>query len=183
MKKIISLYCFVFFFAINSFSQNYITRNGNISFSSHTPLEDVKAQNNEVVSVLNTSSGSLEFKAAVKSFHFQKTAMEEHFNKDDYMASEKYPKAGFNGTITNLSAVNFSKDGTYNVTVSGNLIIKDVTKPVTAKGTVTIQNGNVTVNSTFTIKRKDYNVIGESFVQKKLSDDIQVTVNCQYEKQ
>jgi len=182
MKKIISACCFVFF-AITAFSQNFITRNGNISFYSHPPLEDVKAQNNEVVSFLNSSTGDLQFKAAVKSFHFEKTAMEDHFNNDDYMASAKYPKAGFEGKITNISAVDFSKDGTYNVTVSGNLTIRDVTKPVTAKGTITVQGGKVTANAVFNIKRKDYNVIGESFVQKKISDDIQITVNCQYDKQ
>ncbi len=183
MKKTSIALLLLFFFAKNDFAQTYITRNGNISFYSHTPLEDVKAQNNEAVSVLNGATGDLEFKVAVKSFHFVKTAMEDHFNNDDYMASEKYPKAGFKGKITNISAVNFSKDGTYNVTVSGDLTIRDVTKKVSAQGTVTVKGGGVTVNSTFTIKRKDYNVIGESFVQKKISEDIQITVNCQYDKQ
>src|SRR5678810_1414316 len=107
----------------------------------------------------NATTGDLEFKIAVKSFHFVKTAMESHFNDDDYMASDKYPKAGFKGKITNISAVNFSKDGMYNVTASGDLTVRDVTKPVTAKGTITVSNGNVTVASVFTIKRKEYNVI------------------------
>jgi len=183
MKKIISVFSLIFFVAVAGFSQNYITRNGNISFSSHTALEDVKAQNNETVSVLNSATGDLEFKVAIKSFHFVKTAMEGHFNDDDYMASDKYPKAGFKGKITNISAVNFSKDGTYNVTASGDLTIRDVTKPVSITGTVTVNNGKVIVNSTFSIKRKEYNVIGESFVQNKISEDIQITVNCQYDKQ
>ena len=183
MKKIISVCSLIFFSTATVFSQNYITRNGNISIYSHTPLEDVKAQNNEAVSVLNATTGDLEFKIAVKSFHFVKTAMESHFNDDDYMASAKYPKAGFKGKITNISAVNFSKDGTYNVTANGDLTIRDVTKPVSSTGTVTVSNGKVTVNSTFSIKRKEYNVIGESFVQNKISEDIQITVNCQYDKQ
>ena|ERR1700759_1738401 len=182
MKKIILSYFFACVF-VNAFSQNYLTRNGNISFYSHTPLEEVKAQNNEAVSVLNSATGDIEFRIAVKSFHFVKTAMEEHFNDDDYMASEKYPKAGFKGKISNISAVDFSKDGTYKVSVSGDLTIRDVTKPITADGTITVKGGVVTVNSIFNVKRKDYNVIGESFVQSKISDDIQITVNCEYEKQ
>ena len=156
-----------FFLQTSTFSQTYITRNGNVSFYSHTALEDVKAQNNEAVSVLNAATGDLEFKVAIKSFHFAKTAMEEHFNNDDYMASEKYPKAGFKGKIDNISAVNFSKDGTYNVSVSGDLTIRDVTKSITATGTITVRDGNVTVTSTFSVKRKEYNVIGESFVTEK----------------
>jgi polyisoprenoid-binding protein YceI len=183
MKKVFATCSLFLFFVITAFSQTYITRNGSISFSSHTPLEDVKAQNNEAVSVLNPSTGDLEFKVAVKSFHFVKTAMEDHFNNDDYMASEKYPKAGFKGKIQNITAVDLSKDGVYKVTVSGDLTIRDVTKPITAQGTIKVEGGMVTVTSTFTIKRKDYNVIGEAFVQKKISEDIEITVNCQYEKQ
>ncbi|HEX5155430.1 MAG TPA: YceI family protein [Parafilimonas sp.] len=183
MKKIISVCCLTFFIAATAYSQTYITRNGNISIYSHTPLEDVKAQNNEVASVLNAATGDLEFKLAVKSFHFEKTAMEDHFNDDDYMASGKYPKAGFKGKVTNISSADLSKDGKYNVTASGDLTIRDVTKPVTATGTITVNNGKATLASTFTIKRKEYNVIGESFVQKKISEDIQITVNCQYDKQ
>ena len=180
MKNIILL----FFLFLGSYAnaQDYLTRNGNITFYSHTPLEDVKASNNEVVSLLNTSTGSFEFKVAIKSFHFAKQAMEDHFNNSDYIDSEKYPKASFSGKITNLSAVNFTKDGTYNVTVDGNLTIKDVTKPVSVKGTIIISNGKVTAQSVFTIKRLDYHIVGESFVQKKLSDDIQINVNCQYDK-
>lgn len=182
MKKIFVSTLIIACTVTASFSQNYLTRNGNISFSSHTALEDVKAQNNEVVSTINSSAGDVEFRVAVKSFHFAKTAMEEHFNDDDYMASEKFPKAGFKGTINNISAVNFSKDGEYSVEVSGNLTIKDVTKPVTASGKITIKNGSVHVESSFSIQRKDYNVIGESFVQKKIGETIQITINCDYDK-
>jgi len=183
MKKLISVCSLVFLFAMTAISQIYITRNGNISIYSHTPLEDIKAQNNEAVSVLNAATGDLEFKIAIKSFHFAKTSMEEHFNNDDYMASGKYPKAGFKGKIASISAVDFSKDGVYNVTASGNLTIRDVTKPVSATGTITVTNSKTILASTFTIKRKEYNVIGESFVQQKISEEIQITVNCQYDKQ
>ncbi|MBV9962425.1 MAG: YceI family protein [Parafilimonas sp.] len=183
MKKFLVAVAILFFSYATTFGQNYITRNGNVSFYSHTPLEDIKAQNNEAVSVLNASTGDLEFKVAIKSFHFAKTAMEDHFNNDDYMASEKYPKAGFKGKIENVSAVNFSKDGTYNISVSGDLTIKNVTKSIKAAGTVKVSGGNISVNSTFTVKRKDYNVIGESFLQKRIGEDIQITINCQYEKQ
>lgn len=168
--------------AFNVNAQDYLTRNGNISIYSHTDLEDVKGNNNEVVSLLNSATGSFDFKVAIKSFHFAKAAMEDHFNDENYMETDKYPKAGFSGKITNMADINFSKDGVYTVTVSGNLTVKDVTKPVTAKGTITVKNGKVSIQSTFTVKRKDYHVMGQSFVQSKLSDDIQITVNCDYDK-
>jgi polyisoprenoid-binding protein YceI len=170
------------FFIVHAGAQNYLTRNGNISFSSHTPLEDVNAENNEVVSTLNTATGAFEFKAAIKSFHFKKTAMEQHFGDEDYMDAEKYPKASFSGKISDLSSVNFEKDGTYKVTVQGNLTVKDVTKPISADGTITVKNGAITAQSNFNVNRKEYHVIGEAFVQQKIEDEIHISVNCQYEK-
>ncbi|HRH59268.1 MAG TPA: YceI family protein [Chitinophagaceae bacterium] len=180
MKKIFVILSIVLC-AKNLHAQNYLTRNGQISFYSHTALEDINADNNEVVSVLNPS-GSIDFKIAVKSFHFKKQAMEDHFNDADYMDSEKYPKASFSGKITNISAVDFTKDGTYNITVQGNLTIKDVTKAVTVQGTITIKGGVVSAVASFSVKRKDYHVIGESFTQSKISEDIKISVNCVYEK-
>ena len=182
MKPIFFSFFLFFLVAISGKAQNYLTRNGNVAFHSHTPLEDVDAENNEVVSVLNTATGQFDFRIAVKSFHFKKTAMEEHFNDADYMDAAKYPKAGFTGKITNLSAVDFTKDGVYKITVQGNLTIRDVTKVVTADGTITIKSGIVTAQSSFTIKRKEYHVIGEAFVQQKIGEDVNIIVNCQYEK-
>ncbi|HXL55921.1 MAG TPA: hypothetical protein VN958_06680, partial [Chitinophagaceae bacterium] len=60
MKTIPFIICLFLF--LHTKAQDYITRNGNISFSSHTPLEDVNAENNEVASTLNTATGAFEFK-------------------------------------------------------------------------------------------------------------------------
>ena len=81
--------------------------------------------------------------------------MEDHFNNPDYMDSEKFPKASFFRKITNLADVNFAKDGNYNVTVEGNLTIKNVTKPVSTKGTITVGGGKVTAKATFSVKEKN----------------------------
>lgn len=180
MKTLLIIACL--FATVNVNAQDFLTRNGSISIYSHTIMEDVLGNNNEVVSLLNSSTGNFDFKVAIKSFHFAKQAMEDHFNDENYMETDKFPKAGFSGKITNPGDVNFTKDGVYNVIVSGNLTIKDVTKPITTKGTITVKSGKVTAQSTFSVKRKEFNVIGQSFVQSKLSDDIQLTVNCQYEK-
>ena len=117
MKKVITVILLTAGIFSAATAQNYITRNGNVSIFSSTPIEDIKAQNNEAVSALNSSTGDIEFKIAIKSFHFPKTAMEKDFNTPDYMNSEQYPKAGFKGKITNLSAVKFSQDGTYKINV------------------------------------------------------------------
>jgi polyisoprenoid-binding protein YceI len=180
MKSILLL--ITLFFTFCATAQDLITRNGSISFFSHTALEDINADNNEVASTLNSTTGAFEFKAAIKSFHFKKTAMEQHFGDEEYMDAAKYPKASFSGKITNLSSVNFTKDGTYKVTVQGNLTIRDVTKPITVEGTITITNGVVAAQSKFDVNRREYHVIGQAFLQQKIGEQIHISINCQYEK-
>jgi hypothetical protein len=167
MKK---LFCIslILSFALSAHNQTFITRNGNVSFYSHTPVEDIKADNNEAVSVLNASTGDIEFKIAIKSFHFSKTAMEEHFNDDDYMGSEKFPKADFKGKINNISSINFLKDGTYNVSINGTLTIKDVTKPVSSQGTITVKTELLLLQQVLVFSVKIITLLENHSFRKKL---------------
>lgn len=181
MKKLVFL-MIVTMMAGSAFAQDYLTRNGKISFHSSTPIEDIDAVNNEVLSSLNTATGEFNFRVAILGFKFDAVDMQKHFNGDTYMNSAKYPRASFTGKITDLSSVDFKKDGTYNVTVQGNLTIKDVTKPVSASGTITVKGGKITARSEFKIKRAEYNVSGEAIHEKKIGQVITIKVDCTYDK-
>jgi hypothetical protein len=54
----------------------FITRHGQISFFSKTPLENIDAVNNEVSSALNLQTGELGFAVLIRSFHFERALME-----------------------------------------------------------------------------------------------------------
>ena len=58
----------------------WFTRNGNIKFHAGTSLEDIDAVNNDVASLFNSKTGDFAFTVLIKSFHFRRTLMEEHFN-------------------------------------------------------------------------------------------------------
>lgn len=158
-----------------------LTRNGQISFFSTTPVEDIRAVNNEVSSVLNTKTGAMQFVVLIKSFQFKKAAMQEHFNKENYMNSDLYPKAEFKGNITDLSKVDFSKDGTYPVSVEGNLTMHGVTNKMKAPGTVTVKDGKVSAASKFNVKLADYKITVPAFVSAKIAETVEINVNCNYE--
>ena len=71
MKRIIFIFCFLsLLYSTNA--QKYITKTGNISFYSHTPIEDIRAYNNLAASVLDISTGEIVFQVPVKSFKFEK---------------------------------------------------------------------------------------------------------------
>ncbi len=159
----------------------YMTKTGKVSFYSRANSpEKVEADNNEVSSMLNTQTGDLVFAILLKSFHFERALMEEHFN-ENYVESNKYPKSTFKGKITNLTSVNFSKDGAYPVMVEGELTLHGVTKKVSYTGSLVVKGGKINATSKFFIKLKDYNVTIPSLVADKISEDIDVTVDCKYE--
>ena len=167
MKRLIVLF-FLFNLVLAVNAQKYMTKNGFIGFYSHTPMEDIKAENNQVVGALDISTGEMVFQALIKSFHFDRALMEEHFN-ENYMESDKIPKSMFKGKITNLSAVDFTKNGAYDVTVEGDLTIHDVTNKITTKGTIEVVSGGINANSKFNIIPEDYKITIPGVVREKIN--------------
>ena len=77
-------------------------------FYSETPMETIKADNKQVNSALDSQTGDFVFKVLIKSFVFEKALMQEHFN-ENYMESDKFPNATFQGKVTNISSIDFPK--------------------------------------------------------------------------
>jgi hypothetical protein len=160
-------------------AQKYMTKNGFIGFFSHTPMEDIKGDNNQVAGVLDISTGDIVFQALIKSFHFDRALMEEHFN-ENYLESDKYPKSSFKGKISNLTSVNFSKNGTYNVIVDGDLSIHNITNKISVKGTIEVVTGGINANSKFNVVPEDYNINIPGVVREKISKNLEVSVIMKY---
>lgn len=179
MKKLVAIVIGLLGFGTITAQNIYMTRSGQISFFSKTPMENIEAVNNEVTSMLNPSTGELVFAVLIKSFRFERALMEEHFN-ENYMESDKLPKATFQGKITNLVAVDFKKEGSYSVSVTGDLTIHGVKQEVTAMGNVVVAKDKISVTSSFTVKPPDYKISIPSLVAEKIADTIEVKVNCQY---
>lgn len=179
-NRILSLVVLTTLFSANAFSQMYIAKNAKISFYSKASLENIEALNSEVTSVLDASKGEFAFVALIKGFKFKKALMEEHFN-ENYMESNTFPKANFKGTITDISKVNFTKDGTYQVNVKGDLTIHGITKNVEAPGTITITGGKISAHSKFTVKVKDFNIKVPSMYVNNIAESVDITVDAKYE--
>lgn len=165
--------------ALSVSAQKYMTKTGFIGFYSHTSMEDITADNNQVAGIVDISTGELVFQVLIKSFHFERALMEEHFN-ENYMESEKFPKSSFKGKITNLASMDLKKVGTYDVVAEGQLTIRDVTKPVTVKGTLEVTATGLNANAKFKIVPEDYNIAIPGVVREKIAKDLEVTVIMKY---
>lgn len=181
MKKIMFTLCLISCLQYFAQSQVFFTKNGLVSFYSSAPIENIKADNNQVISIINTITGEMQFSLLVNAFHFKKSLMEEHFN-ENYMESKKYPKATFKGKITDISNVNFAADGNYPVTVTGDLTIHGVTNKITAAGTVSVKGGAISAHSKFPVRLADYKIEIPKIVRDNIAKVVEVTVSCSYGK-
>ena len=160
-------------------AQKYISKNGHIWFIASTPLENIEAHNNQAVSILDAANGTIQFTLLIKSFEFRIALMQEHFN-ENYMESDKIPKAGFKGKIENQSEIDFNKDGVYTVKVTGELSIHDVTRPVTTNGTITVSGNMLVAKAKFTVMPKDYDIDIPAVVENKIAKEVEINVDVTY---
>lgn len=179
MKRILLTAGFMMLGMTSMFAQKYMTRTGKISFDATAPKspEDITAVNNEVACVTDAGTGEIVFQVLVKSFKFKRALMQDHFN-ENYMESDKYPKAEFKGMITNIKSIDLSKDGTYNTTVTGKLTIHGVTQDVSVPGTITVKGGTAMLNARFNVKMKDYQIKVPDMVSDKVGKEAAITVDC-----
>ena len=177
MKSFIFLtLSFLLLSSVTLAQDKFYTKNAKISFFSETPLEDIDAKNNSAVSVLDSKTGSLQFSLLIKGFEFKNEEMQEHFN-EDYMESDKFPKAEFKGQVVNNTAVNYKKSGTYNVQVKGVMTIHGVSKEVQTNGTLKVDTDNVKANAVFNIVLADYGIKIPKLVSDKIAKTVKVTVD------
>lgn len=178
MKKIFLSAALLSCVSAGSFAQNFMTRTGKVYFNATTKSspEKIEAVNNETACLLLAAIGDLRFQVPIKSFKFERQLMQDHFN-ENYMESDKYPKADFAGKITNLTEVNLSKDGNYNVKVTGKLTIHGVTKEVSVPGTVIIKGNTARLLARFNVLLADYNIN----IPKVVSDKVDKTATITFE--
>lgn len=168
--------------SIATAQDKYGTRNGEISFFSSTPMEDISAINTKVASVLVPATGAIEFSALIKAFEFEKALMQEHFN-ENYMESATFPKATFKGKLVPVENDDLLQPGTHPVNVEGTLTIHGVAKPIKAKGTVVVaEDGTIDATSDFDIKPEDHDITIPGVVRAKIAEMITAKVRVTYSK-
>jgi|SRR5450631_427833 len=176
-----SRFCFLFLFALNisisGICQNYMTKNGFIGFYSKTPLEDIRAENNQVYSLLDAANHKIAFAVLLKGFIFTKELMQTHFN-ENYVESDKYPKATFSGTCS--GDMDLTKDGTYQVVIKGDLTLHGVTKPIETTAQLDVKSNHIKGSAAFKLKPEDFNITIPAIVREKIASEMNVKVQIDW---
>lgn len=171
--KIVPVIFFLLLICQSGKSQQFLSRTGFIGFYSKTALEDIIAENNQVFAVIDTAKNSIAFALLEKGFIFRKELMQGHFN-ENYVESDKFPKAEFTGTYSSPIAMN--KQGVYPVTVKGKLTLHGVTKAIEEAGSIEIKSGSILGTAAFRLKPEDFGISIPSIVRDKISKEMDVKV-------
>ena len=151
---------------------SFSTKKGRIKFVSPTDA-DVSAVNNEVSSKIS-ATGDIRFSLLFKGFQFKYAEMQTHFN-EEYIESEKYPRASFTGTIQNIKSIDLTKEGKYTAKVVGTLTMHGVTKPVQTSATLHISKGKIAATATMSINMSDFKIDASAVTEK-----VDLEINCNY---
>lgn len=179
MKRITILIFLFFGMAITGQAQKFFTKGGRIDFDATSPSSPEKIQgvNRTVTCVLDAATGNLQFAVLVKGFIFERALMQEHFN-ENYLESEKFPKADFKGTIVNNNMVHYDKDGSYTVTVKGKLTIHGETREVETPGKLVVQGSKIIATAGFSLLLSDYKIAIPGVVADKLNKAAKIEISC-----
>lgn len=162
-------------FTATLFAQDkVITKNGSITFEASVPaFEEVKAKNENVTCILNTKTGEIASSALIKGFRFKIALMEEHFN-ENYMESDRYPKATFKGTIINFDSAKLTT-AYADYTVKGKLEIHGKSKDISTLAKIRKTDKGIELNTNFDVNASDFAIEIPSVVKNKVSNKILIS--------
>ena len=175
MKKIFLLSVLLFSLMSNA-QTKMITKTGKITFEASVPaFEEVKAKNENVTCILNPQTGEIASLALMKSFKFKIALMEEHFN-ENYIESDKYPKATFRGKIQNFDISKLSATAK-EYTIKGKLELHGKSKEISIPAKIKKTTEGIEIISNFEVNTDDFNIEIPSVVSKKVTKKVAVTLN------
>lgn len=156
----------------------FICRQGQVSFFSYTKVENIKAINTTVYSILNLENKEIAVSMLMKAFTFEKSLMQSHFN-ESYIESDTYPKAFFTGKLENYKP---SFQGIQTVTISGDFTLHGVTKKVEFKAQVNREKNDIKITGEGVLAVDDFNINIPPILRPNISKTIKLTFNLKHSR-
>ena len=164
----------------DKYADVFVCQKGMIHFFSATSMENIDATSNTAVCVFNTKSKKVNVKVKQTSFTFKDKLMQEHFN-ENYMESDKFPFSVLDMVVSDN--IDFTKDGSYNITLKGTLEMHGVKKEREVPGKMVVKNGMpVEGSAVFMVKLADHGIKIPSIVGANIAEEVKVDCLFAFEK-
>lgn len=174
MKKIIIMPMLLASFIVFS-QEKIVTKSATITLEASVPsFQPVVGTNTSVTFVLNPVTGEVASLALMKGFQFEMALMEEHFN-ENYMETDKYPKAIFRGQIEGFDIKNLTDDYK-DYTIKGKLEVHGKSKDINAGAKITRSGSRITFISDFEVNASDFSIPIPSLIKYKLDNKVKIQI-------
>jgi len=171
--KTIIYFSFLFYTTMALSQDRLVTKKGIIKFEASVPsFEEIKAKNENVSCILNTSNGEIASLALIKGFRFKIALMEEHFN-ENYIESDQHPKATFKGKIQNFNLNKISETASSHK-MSGTLEIKGKSKTIETIALIKKTPNGIELQSKFEVSTEYFGIEIPNIVSNKVSKKVKI---------
>lgn len=157
-------------------AEKVIARQGKVSFFSRTSVEAIKAENNQVLSVIDLKEGKIAVSMLMNAFIFEKALMREHFN-ESYIESDIYPKAVFEGIIVDFDP---AFQGEQTRMAKGVFTMHGVAKPIEVKIKIVNNSDGYSVTGNFETLVKDYDINIPPLLAGNIAKSISIDFRFEY---
>ena len=157
-------------------AQIFICKDGETKFTSEAPLELIKAHTNKTTGVVDCATKNVAFSIDIDSFEGFNSGLQKEHYRENYMETEKYPKATFKGKI--IEDIDFTKNGIVSVRAKGNFSIHGTEKEKIVKVKITIKDKEILVETSFEVPLEDHNIKIPKVVNQKIASIIVVEVKA-----
>lgn len=148
----LAILLFIFSSFTSAVPQKFTSRTGHVHVESSNRFMDVVADNFQVYSELNPTTGKVSFTGLMKSFEFKLGALDRAFNSDR-VDLRQYSKFQFDGEVSNVKDIDFDTPGVYRAVVKGNLLIGGYKRVTSAVGEIEVlPSGRLKADADFTIR-------------------------------
>lgn len=155
--------------------QQYIARQGQVTFFSYASVENIEAKNNQVLSILDLDKKEIAVSMLMRAFVFKKDLMHEHFN-ESYIESDLYPKATFQGFLLE----GLENAGPQTQLIKGKVNIHGITKEIEIKTTIQKTSNSYHLIGEFNLTVDDFDIKIPPILSNNIAKIVIVKFNFQY---
>ena len=177
MKRILFIVLWIAKWVSADAQEPLVDRNTQISFFSAAPIENIAASSAQAFSAIDIKKKTVYFKVPLKSFHFKKALMQEHFN-ENYLESDKYPYAEFKGQL--ITDSDLTKAGAHTVTVRGTLPLHGVSRPYNESAVIAVGPEGTKATCNFKVRLEDHKIDRPRLVFQNIAEIVDVKVSAFY---
>ncbi|WP_111670982.1 YceI family protein [Algoriphagus litoralis] len=166
----------VFFFHTEAFSQEYLTKDGEVVFLSKAPLNEFEGRSNSLNGLVNLESNLLDFFVDLNTLKTGIGLRDRHM-RENYLETDQFPFAEFTGKMSPMPTLVLGSKTAVNA--QGKFKIHGVEREIEVTGFLTLlQNGKVELHASFEVLLSDYEIPLPKLVFYELAEAQTVTIQA-----